>query len=84
MTEFNVLKWENYVSKLKEFDLVGGWWNATGGLNPFFEGTFWWARLDWVRGLGLPDNNDRYDAELWIGKSQNPRVYDWVVDFKYE
>ena len=49
--------------------------------SPFFGGTFWWAKTDYLKTLPpLPDAtwNNRYEAETWIGKSpRRPRVRDF-------
>lgn len=49
--------------------------------SPFFGGTFWWARADYINRLPpLPEAKweNRYEAESWIGKGQpRPRVVDF-------
>lgn len=49
--------------------------------SPFFGGTFWWARSDYLQKLpALPEPTwaNRYEAESWIGRH---RPYPRVVDF---
>ena len=49
--------------------------------SPFFGGTFWWAKTDYINTLPpLPEAKweNRYEAETWIGKGpRRPRVVDF-------
>lgn len=49
--------------------------------SPFFGGTFWWSRSDYINTLPpLPEATweNRYEAETWIGKGpRRPRVVDF-------
>lgn len=49
--------------------------------SPFFGGTFWWARAEYLRQLpDLPESShsNRYEAESWIGRR---RPYPKIVDY---
>lgn len=49
--------------------------------SPFFGGTFWWAKSDYINTLPpLPEATwqNRYEAEVWIGRGpRRPRIVDF-------
>ncbi len=68
---------------LGEYDACGSGWRLTGfGQDrPHFAGNFWWARASHLRALPRPtDLNlaDRYEAEFWIGKRADIKIFDLV------
>lgn len=80
MTYHNIVQWQNAISYLPTKDAVGCHWLAHEQYSvistPYFAGTFWWTHLSIIRQLGYPDNNSRYDAEVWIGKHPNINIHD--------
>jgi hypothetical protein len=83
-----VWNWRTCVQYLeKGFDTVGAHWlrNKEYTLIPpgqkYWGGTFWWATSDYL--LTLPElaadsHENRYEAEVWIGKSsRQPKVHDF-------
>jgi hypothetical protein len=76
--------WELIAEALDDFDCAGPHWLTAqeywGCASPpwraWFGGNFWWARLDYLRHLPVPDGGDRYAAERWIGDTATPRVLD--------
>ena len=80
MTYHNIVLWQQAVSYLTMKDAVGCHWltpeSYSNVFMPYFAGTFWWTHLSLIRTLGYPDNNSRYDAEVWIGKYPNINVHD--------
>lgn len=75
----NVVNWREMVAKLEVVQAAGSHWlhpsRYSNVTTPFFGGTFWWARLDYVRTLGEPKVENRWQAESWIGE-KNPIVFD--------
>ena len=74
MTYYNIIKWQEKVEPHLDnidIDTIGCHWCN----NQFWGGTYWWARIDYLKSLSLPLMNDRWDAERWIG-SGNPRILD--------
>lgn len=86
MEDVNVWGWNNCVTILEAgYDVCGAHWltpeqNPGVIASPFFGGTFWWARSEYINTLPpLPEAvwNNRYEAETWIGKGPTrPRVMD--------
>jgi hypothetical protein len=79
MMYFTVVKWKEAIHHLAEVDAVGCHWYTPHFHHhkyPFFAGTFWWSHLSYIRKLGPPDNDDRYDAEMWIGRQPHIRIHD--------
>lgn len=72
MTYFNVIRWRDAVHHLKTFDTVGTHWCN----NAFWGGTYWWANNFYLRRLPDVCNEDRWDAEEWIGLADLKMVYD--------
>lgn len=83
----NVWGWVECVKALKSGnDCCGAHWltpekNPGVIASPFFGGTFFWARTNYINTLpALPEAKweNRYEAETWIGKSpRRPRVVDF-------
>ena len=74
MTYYNIVKWQEKVEPHLgniDIDTIGCHWCN----NKFWGGTYWWARIDYLKSLSLPLMNDRWDAESWIG-SGGPRILD--------
>ena len=81
-----VWNWQECLKLLDNgFEAVGCHWLTPEGHgssigSPFFGGTFWWAKADYLLTLPpLPEPiwANRYEAETWIGKGpRRPRVKD--------
>lgn len=79
MTKVNVGQWKRAVALLDDYDAVGALWISDGspqiwggqtiGKRGFFAGTFWWANSDYIKVLGYPPRECRFDAEGWVGES---------------
>lgn len=82
-----VWNWRRCVADLERgFDAVGCHWLTPQQYpahvtSPFFGGTFWWAKSDYLLQLpALPadTHENRYEAESWIGRRRPyPRVMDY-------
>ncbi len=87
MENVNVWGWTSCLQALENgADACGAHWltperNPGVIASPFFGGTFWWARSDYINTLPpLPEATwvNRYEAETWIGKGpRRPRVVDF-------
>lgn len=82
MIQYNIGLWKLNIERLDTYDAVGVWWRPHQPFH-YFEGNFWWTKLDIIRQLGSPRMDDRYWAECWIGTSGITNVYDLVRDFVY-
>jgi len=87
MEYHNILNWKFALEKLQNVDAVGIHW-LTPDVSPdfplpFFGGTYWWSHLSYIRKLGYPKNNTRYDAENWIGVLPNIRIIDMKPGFPH-
>jgi hypothetical protein len=73
MCYFNVVKWKDIPNYFQDYDVdtIGCHWCK----NSFWGGTYWWAQASYVSSLGYPLNDDRWQAELWIGQG-SPKVID--------
>jgi len=85
MCHYNVEKWNDCVESLKTHDVCGIYWMEMPTQPEhidhkwFFAGTYWWARMDYIRQLPPPPMKSRYNAEGWIGMSDNEiRVRDFA------
>jgi len=85
MIYFNIVKWQDAVEKLNTHDAVGCYWfDFSGQVGPggphtgqrWFAGTFWWSKLELIKGINPPTMLSRWDAEVWIGKILNINIYD--------
>lgn len=81
-----VINWRRCVADLESGnDIAGCHWIPPQGPPhtgvPFFGGTFWWARCDYLNELSTlpePKWENRYCAEDWIGTAKrNPKVVDY-------
>lgn len=82
-----VWNWQRCVTDLeKGYEAVGCHWLTPQQFpgtvtSPFFGGTFWWARSEYLAQLPpLPEPTwaNRYEAESWIGRRRPyPRVMDY-------
>jgi hypothetical protein len=43
---------------------------------PYFGGNFWWAKSSHIKELGEPVRDHRFQAEHWIGKKPDTKVFD--------
>lgn len=81
MTETVVDRWQECVNLLANYDAVGPFWLTPevdpNWATPFFAGNFWWATSRYIQTLPSVNNNDRYDAERWLGLN-NPSVVNYV------
>lgn len=75
MTMECVVDWRRPVLMLKNNDAVGPHW-LTYDKIPFFGGNFWWANAQYLLSLPLIEEENRWNAESWIGMGENPRIYD--------
>lgn len=79
MCYYNVTRWEDCVTVLAadEADVCGVYWLRMpqapehADHSWFFAGTYWWARLEFLRRLQEPPQRSRWDAEGWIGYQQD-------------
>lgn len=72
---YNVVNWRKASSLLNENDIVGCHW-LNDWDNFFFGGNYWWANLSHIRKLNLPNSGTRFDAEVWIGQTNQIKVCD--------
>lgn len=78
MTHHLVANWRDRVAELESgaFDVVGCHWWVRGYRDvpsPVFAGNFWWATCGYITGLPAVGQDERHDAEFWIGLN-NPRM----------
>lgn len=90
MEKVCVWNWETCVRTIVGggFDTVGAHWMTdkkypmVGKDQRYWGGNFWWATSDYLMTLPpLPADSfeNRYEAEVWIGKSPRPpRIYDFA------
>lgn len=72
MCYYNVVKWKDAVEHFNnDVDTVGCHWCN----NAFWGGTYWWAKSEYIRKLGYPLTESRWQAEEWIGTGQ-PKIFD--------
>jgi hypothetical protein len=71
----------------KGYDCCGSYWltpeeHRSWVKSPFFGGTFWWAKADYLATLSplpAPEFINRYDAEGWIGSGpRRPRIMNYI------
>lgn len=70
MTFHNVIRWERCVELLRDYDTVGCHLIEPGD---FWGGNFWWADVAWLATLPEIPNDNRYQAESWIGSGPGKR-----------
>lgn len=81
MTFYNVTHWRESISHLSNYDISGYNWlpDKLPEYSKHYSGNFWWTNLSYIKGLGPPNINDRWDAEMWIGSStRDIEVFDWT------
>jgi len=81
-----VFEWQACVSALDRYDTVGSRWHTPYPTQRYWPGNFWWARSEYLMGLApLVDPqyhnrtewDNRYEAEVWIGKCNGqPKILD--------
>lgn len=84
-----VMNWKKCVRDLERgYDTVGAHWLTPSrfsfiGPLAYWGGNFFWARASFLNELPPIDvNADRYQAEVWIGKSKRkPNVMDYARHF---
>lgn len=83
-------RWRECVADISDrgIDMAGAHWLKPQnypfiGPLPYWAGNFWWASSDFINTLPTVEvNADRYQAEVWIGKSRRaPRVHDYAPHF---
>jgi hypothetical protein len=74
MTYWNITRWHDAVTALKDHDSYGCMW-VTDGPTSFWGGNFWWATAGYLRTLDEVDTTSRYHSEIWIG-SKAPSTFD--------
>lgn len=79
MVHETVMTWEAAEHYLGHYDVVGAGWQEAP--NCHFFGNFWWATAGYLATLPPVKNENRYQAETWLG-SGNPRVKDLCPDFE--
>ena len=87
MEYFCVVQWQYAIARLEEVDAVGCHWltkkqfphiadhNNPHGY-PYFGGNFWWSKSDILRVIGRPNSTRRWDAETWIGRKIDIKIFD--------
>ena len=72
MTHDTVTRWRECVTALDTVDAAGPFWLKSWepehvNHESFFAGNFWWARSDYIRRLKPVEEDNRYQAEGWVG-----------------
>ena len=75
MTDVVVNRWQEAVEALDMWDTAGAFWILSHEPEHeehdfFYGGNFWWATTDYLRKLPPVKNDNRYQAEGWIGLAQ--------------
>jgi len=75
MIQDTVLRWPEIVPRIPPYDVAGSFWLRSPEPEHrhhgfFFAGNFWWANLEYVRGLPELQNQHRFQAEGWLGLGQ--------------
>ena len=89
MEKWVIFNWRKCVKDLERgYDTVGAHWLTPAkysfiGPVPYWGGNFFWAQAKFMDELPAIDvNADRYQAEVWIGKSKRkPNVFDYARHF---
>lgn len=79
MTFDCVMRWQEAVNALDKNDVAGPYWLKSAEPEHrehefFFAGNFWWANASYIRTLPEIKNENRYQAEGWIGLG-DPKAY---------
>lgn len=80
MTYDNIIRWREIVPKLDSYDGAGAFWLQSSEPEHrehrfFFAGNFWWANAHYIRKLPELKYDNRYQAEGWMGLTDNPNMY---------
>jgi hypothetical protein len=75
MTFFNVVEWRQAIPRLETHDAYGCHVLPKENGN-CFGGNFWWATADFLRSLPPLLENDRWDAERWLGRTDTGKFFD--------
>lgn len=72
MTHDTVTRWRECVAALETVDAAGPYWLKSWEPEHkeheyFFAGNFWWGRSDYIRRLKPVREDNRYQAEGWVG-----------------
>ena len=85
MIYYNIINWQSCIEALQTYDTAGCFWMTPlpamtehAGHKSFYAGTFWWAKLDYIRKLPPPNMEHRYRAEGWIGLSDEIRPFSFA------
>lgn len=83
MVYHTVTRWQDCVNALdKGYDAAGIYWRLVpiGMKSPVnhnhFSGNFWFAKGSYLKTLGQPLRNTRYDAEAWIGANLGIKAFE--------
>ena len=76
MTKECIINWERAIAALSDHDIVGCHWLCAADGKWFFGGTFWWASAEYLRTLPDINNENRFQAEHWVGLNPNVRAFD--------
>ena len=73
MCYHNIVKWRDFEELFNDMnvDTIGCHWVNKS----MYGGTYWWARVPYLRTLSAPLMDNRWRAEEWIG-SGKPRIID--------
>jgi hypothetical protein len=87
MTHDTVTRWRECVEALERVEAAGPYWLKSHepehkDHGHFFAGNFWWARTDYLRKLDPPRNENRYQAEGWVGL-KDPTVHNMREGYSY-
>ena len=72
MTHDTVTRWRECVEELEKVQVAGPFWMKSSlsehsEHGHFFGGNFWWAQSEYVAALPPLKNDNRFQAEGWIG-----------------
>lgn len=90
MEYFNIEKWQDCVTKLKEgWDACGVLFNTVNsvstrsglpiGVFPHFSGGFWWATGKHINSLkhSFLEEKNRYYREFWVGSNDRSKIFEF-------
>jgi hypothetical protein len=86
MEYYTNILWRKAANSLKSHDIAGCHWLTPEEYPslvtlPFFGGNYWWANLSYVKELGAPKRETRWDAEGWIGEGKDIKAKDFFPGF---
>jgi hypothetical protein len=76
MTIECILNWPRALDALQSYDIAGCHWLMAADMKWFFGGTYWWATSDYLRTLPAIGNENRFQAEHWVGLNPEVKVFD--------